>query len=416
MGKFNTVRGTHDLFGEDLLKVEFIEDTFKNFAKLSSFVEIRTPIFEYLDVFTKNIGNTTDIVTKEMYIFESKGGEFLALRPEGTASAVRAVISNGLLNKLPLKWFYIGPMFRYERPQKGRQRQFHQIGVEYLGSNNFVVDVECINLAVQFLQKLGIKNYKLLINSLGSPQTLTKYKAALVSYFNDNKNQLSEYSLHRLQNNPLRILDSKEENDKNLVVNAPKIQSYFSAEDNDFIANVYEGLKVLGINFVEDYSLVRGLDYYTHTVFEIVTDDIGAQGTLIAGGRYNNLIKDMGGIDSGSFGFAGGVERLSLMIDNSKTPNSKSVALISVDDKYDFQVLKLVQLLSQNNIKNNNILGKNIGVKLKKVNVQHNNYIVIVGDKEHYDNECKVKNVATQQQEVVKYDNLISYLASKVNI
>ena len=412
--KYQNVRGTHDLYGESLEKFNKVESVTKKLASSYNFKEIRTPIFEFTNVFEKNVGEGTDIIGKEMYVFEDRSGEKMALRPEGTAPVVRSLISNGLSHKLPLKYFYMGPMFRYERPQKGRQRQFHQLGFEYLGTNHYSSDVEMINLALDILKDLGINQYTLVINSLGSSESLNSYKEALVEYLSTKKDSLSEDSKNRLNSNPLRILDSKSEQDKEIIKDAPRITDYLIAEDKEFFNNVKNGLKELDIDFIEDASLVRGLDYYTHTVFEIITDQLGAQGTLIAGGRYNNMIKDMGGVEAGAFGFAGGIERLSLMLETGEKPQ-KTIAMISANIHYDNYVLNLAKNIRANSFGASFILGKDVSAKLKKVTEDEFFCTIIVGENEINSGELTIKDAKTREQFNIKLENLVEFLNSQYN-
>ncbi|MDR2007800.1 MAG: histidine--tRNA ligase [Alphaproteobacteria bacterium] len=405
MMDYKNVRGTHDLYGESLQRFLQVESITKKLANSYNFKEIRTPILEFSAVFEKNIGEETDIIGKEMYAFTDRSGENIVLRPEGTAPVVRAVISNGLTHMLPLKYFYMGAMFRYERPQKGRQRQFHQLGFEYLGSNHYTSDAEMINLALDILKNLGITSYVLHINSLGSSESLNAYKKALVDFLQSQKDKLSEDSLIRLLKNPLRILDSKAEQDKEIIKAAPKISEYLSPEDTAFFNNVKESLIDLGIPYVEDEHLVRGLDYYTHTVFEIITDDLGAQGTLIAGGRYNNLMKQMGGVDTGAFGFAGGIERLSMMLQNiNESP--KGIAIITANEEYNNSALKLAQDLRNNNFGASFILGKDVSAKLKKVSGADFFATIVVEDMQN----LTLKDVATRETHKINEKDIIEFL------
>ncbi|MFL1780949.1 Histidine--tRNA ligase [Candidatus Hepatincolaceae symbiont of Richtersius coronifer] len=391
MRLYTTVRGTHDLIGEELDNFNKIEEAAKYIAKAYNFKEIRTPIFEFAGVFEKNIGESTDIINKEMYIFEDRSANRLALRPEGTAAVVRALLSNKELQSLPQKLFYLGPMFRYERPQKGRQRQFHQFGIEYLGTNSYISDIEIINLATNFLKRLEITDYKLIINSLGNKQALTSYKIALLDYLTDKVSRLSADSRLRLEKNPLRILDSKDSKDKEILKDAPDIAAFLSIEDKEKFNKVLEGLTFLGIPFEIDLNLVRGLDYYTNTIFEIITTNLGAQGTLIAGGRYDHMIKDMGGEEVGSFGFGAGIERLSLML----KPNNftyKNIAIITTLEQYNQQALALSQLVRHHyKFAADIILGKDIGSKLKKINTESFFATIIVGEKDYNDGILTLK-------------------------
>jgi histidyl-tRNA synthetase len=410
--KYQNVRGTHDLYGELLEKFNKVESVTKNLATAYNFKEIRTPIFEFASVFEKNVGEGTDIIGKEMYIFEDRSGEKMALRPEGTAPVVRSLISNGLTHKLPLKYFYMGPMFRYERPQKGRQRQFHQLGFEYLGTNHYSSDIEMINLALDILKNLGIHKYKLIINSIGSLESLNSYKKSLVDFLTTKKDSLSEDSVNRLITNPLRILDSKSPQDKEIIEHAPKITNYLIPQDKAFFESVKKGLRDLNIEYIEEPTLVRGLDYYTHTVFEIITDELGAQGTLIAGGRYNNMIKQMGGVDTGAFGFAGGIERLSLMVDVGEKIQ-KTIAMISSKQEQDSYVLSLAKNIREANFGASFILGKDVSSKLKKVTQEEFFCTIIIGEAEANSGNLNIKDAITREQFSIKEENLVEFLNSQ---
>ncbi len=407
---YKNIKGTHDLYFGAVDKFQYIESKACSIAKKYSFKEIRTPIFEYLNVFEKNLGEQTDIINKEMYVFEDKNGEKLVLRPEGTAAVVRSLISNGLTHLLPLKFFYYGPMFRYERPQKGRQRQFHQIGFEYLGTNSYTSDVEVINLATDFLQNLNINDYKILLNSLGSIDTLNNYKKSLVDYFINYKNKLSQDSQVRLQKNPLRILDSKEEQDKEILKNIPIIYDFFSTQDKEFFASLKESLDYLGIKYELAPTLVRGLDYYTHSVFEFVSNNLGAQSTILAGGRYNNLIKNMGGVDVGACGFACGIERLSLLLNDIEIQN-KAIALITKDENCDAYTLNLAnKLRTEYNFNASYMLGKDFSTKLKKTSPQDYFLAIIIGENEIKDNILSIKDLHTSNQYKIELSQLKDFL------
>ena len=410
---YKNIRGTHDLYGDKVSLFQMVESATALMAQKYNFSEIRTPIIEFANVFHKNIGNSTDIVNKEMYVFEDRNNEKIALRPEGTASVVRALISNGLSHTLPHKWYYVGPMFRYERPQKGRQRQFHQLGFEYLGTNSWVSDVEVINLANDLLQNLGIVNYELHLNSIGSIESLNNYKVALLSYLENKKSSLSEDSLKRLEVNPLRILDSKNEQDQELIVNAPKILDYLIEKDKEHFNLVKSGLDNLNIKYVIDHKLVRGLDYYTNTVFEFVTTELGAQGALIAGGRYDNLIGSMNGPKVGAFGFAGGIERLVLMLNLQKS-NKRAIALV-LESTQGIQGLQLAQFIRNIGYSTDNILGKDISNKLKKVNAEVHFASVIIGINDSLDN-FKLKDSTTMEQITLSLNNIEELLNSKYSM
>jgi histidyl-tRNA synthetase len=311
------VRGTHDLLPEESRRHRLVEEIAFDIAKRYGFGEIITPIFEFTDVFSRNLGETTDVVSKEMYSFTDRSGEGLTLRPEGTAGVARAFISGGLSQHLPLKLFYRGPMFRYERPQKGRLRQFHQLGVELLGVEGPQADVEVIALAAHILQALGLKdNVRLELNSLGDSLSRVAYRDALVAYLSGHKGNLSKDSLERMERNPLRVLDSKDEADKAVVADAPMMVDYLNDDSRRFFDDVQNGLAAAGVPVTINARLVRGLDYYCHTAFEFTTTALGAQGTVLAGGRYDGLIGQMGGPATPGIGWAAGIERLSMLFND----------------------------------------------------------------------------------------------------
>jgi len=315
MTALQPARGTQDLLPEAARRHRHVTETARKTAELYGFAEIATPIFEFTEVFARPIGETTDIVAKEMYTFRDRGGEELTLRPENTAGVVRAVLSNGLVQDAPLKFFYNGPMFRYERPQKGRFRQFHQIGVELIGVAQPQADIEVIALGRRILDALGVRERTVLeLNTLGDPESRASYRQALISYFSAHVAQLSEDSLRRLKRNPLRILDSKDQADQRINSGAPPFAEYLNSASRDFFARVCDGLDRLGTNYQLNPRLVRGLDYYTHTAFEFITADLGAQGTVMGGGRYDGLVEMMGGAAMPGVGWAAGIERLAMLI------------------------------------------------------------------------------------------------------
>jgi len=314
LSNLQPVRGTHDLLPEECRRHRRIEEVALNAARRYGFGEILTPIFEFTEVFSRTLGETSDVVTKEMYTFTDRSGDSLTLRPEGTAGVARAFISNGLAQSLPLKLFYRGPMFRHERPQKGRLRQFHQVGVELLGVETPLADVEVIALAWRLLSDLGLADQvKLEINSLGDSDSRAEYRDALTKYLSAYRADLSEDSRNRLERNPLRVLDSKDEGDRRIVAGAPRLGDYLNDYSRTFFTTLTAGLDSLGIPYTISDGLVRGLDYYCHTVFEFTTTALGSQGTVLAGGRYDELIAQMGGQRTPGIGFAAGIERLAML-------------------------------------------------------------------------------------------------------
>jgi histidyl-tRNA synthetase len=316
MAKLQPVRGTHDMLADESPGFRHVVETARTWAARYGYGEIATPIFEFTEVFQRTLGETSDVVTKEMYTFEDRGGERITLRPEHTAGIVRAMLSNGLASQLPLKVFASGPTFRYERPQKGRLRQFHQIDVELLGVPVAQADVEVITLAADILDALGIASKTTLeLNTLGDASSREAYRECLVAYFSDHRADLSEDSQTRLDRNPLRILDSKNEGDRVLIAGAPKIAESLNQEAAEFFDAVQGGLDAVGIAYTINDRLVRGLDYYAHTAFEFTTTELGSQGAVIAGGRYDGLTEMMGGPPTAGIGWAGGIERLVMLID-----------------------------------------------------------------------------------------------------
>ena len=310
------IRGTQDIFGPEAEAFAFVVETFERVRKLYRFRRAEMPVFERTEVFSRSLGETTDVVSKEMYSFEDRGGESLTLRPEFTAGIARAYLTGGWQQYAPLKVATHGPLFRYERPQKGRYRQFHQLDAEIIGAAEPQADVELLAMADQLLSELGIADgVTLQLNTLGDADSREGWRAALVSYFRAHRAQLSQDSQDRLNRNPLRILDSKDPRDRPFVADAPKIDDYLSDEAQDYFAKVCEGLQAAGVAWTRAPALVRGLDYYRHTAFEFVTERLGAQGTVLGGGRYDGLIEALGGPHTPAVGWAAGIERLSMMID-----------------------------------------------------------------------------------------------------
>jgi histidyl-tRNA synthetase len=341
MAKIQPVRGTHDIVGEMAARHGHVVATARDCARRYGFADIDTPVFEFTPVFARTMGEGSDVVRKEMYSFTDRGGENITLRPEFTAGICRAFISGGMQQDLPLKFFAHGPAFRYERPQKGRQRQFHQIDAEILGVAGPGADIEIIALGAEILHDLRLLDRCVLeLNTLGDPGSRRAYRDALVAYFSDYRDSLSEESLDRLTRNPLRILDSKDEGDRKIVVDAPLMAEFLNAESEDFFAALCEGLEVLEIAYNLNPRLVRGLDYYTHTAFEFVTGALGAQGAVIAGGRYDGLIEMLGGPPTPGIGWAGGIERLAMLADGAPAPE-RPIAFVPMGEAAERLALKI---------------------------------------------------------------------------
>ena len=408
--KINPIRGAHDLFGEEINKFNKIISEVKLVASQFSFNELITPIFEYSELFKKPLGEQSDVVLKEMYTFKDRNDDEITLRPEYTTPMIRAVISNGLLNNLPAKFFGTGQMFRRERPQKGRYRQFNQINFENFGSNDLFADIEIINLANIILKKiLPNNNIKLHINSLGSRENLKDYKKILSNFFNENKNSLSRESIDKINSNPLRILDSKNKEDIEVVQKSPKLIEFLSKDNLKNYEEIKKCLINLEIPIYEDSTLVRGLDYYCNTVFEFKTDEIGSQDTLIGGGRYNGLIKTLGGKDLPGVGWAGGIERIMLLMDNVVNLN-QNIHFAILDPEYKTHALKAYDFL----IKNNYSVYWNYKFNLKKslsiANEKNANYVVIIGESENINDNFSVKNLKNGNQEIKNLSNLLDVI------
>lgn len=326
------IRGTQDIFGPEAEAFAFVVETFERVRKLYRFRRAEMPVFEKTEVFARPLGETTDVVSKEMYSFEDRGGESLTLRPEFTAGIARAFITNGWQQHAPLKLATHGPLFRYERPQKGRYRQFHQINAEVLGAGEPQADVELLAMADQLLKELGIDDgVTLQLNTLGDPESRDAWRGALVEYFEGHRGQLSEDSQTRLDVNPLRILDSKNPGDQAIVADAPPIDDFLTDEARDFFRQVEAGLKAAGVDYVRNPRLVRGFDYYRHTAFEFVTDRLGAQGTVLGGGRYDGLIETLGGPHTPSVGWAAGIERLAMLVGEPAQSHADVMVVVEND-------------------------------------------------------------------------------------
>ena len=411
MTSLNPVRGTQDILPEEGRLYRRVEETAFEVAERYGFGEITTPIFEFTEVFSRTLGDTSDIVTKEMYTFEDKGGDQITLRPEGTAGVARAFISNGLQQNLPLKLFYRGPMFRYERPQKGRRRQFRQVGVEILGVATPQADIETISIAQTFLEELGLKDYiKLELNSLGDTDSRSAYCDELVKYLSDHQDKLSKDSLERLDRNPMRILDSKDEGDQAVVVDAPRLQDNLNEASQSFFEDLCEGLTKLGIVFEHNTNLVRGLDYYCHTAFEFKTSDLGAQGTVLAGGRYDGLVGQMGGPETPGIGWAAGVERLSLLLDDGAEAK-RPIAVIPVGGKAESEAMVVTEMLRKKGYRVDLGYSGNLKKRMKRANRLNAVAAVLLGEDELTRNVGTLRNMDSGEQKEVSLETLEDHLA-----
>lgn len=405
------VRGTHDLLPDEYRRFAHVVETARDVARLYGYREMATPIFEFTELFARGIGETTDVVSKEMYTFKDRGDESLTLRPEYTAGICRAFVSNGeLAQQLPLKVFAAGPMFRYERPQKGRQRQFHQIDLEVLGAPEPGADIEVISVAADILARLGILDRCVLkLNSLGDPESRAAYRKVLVDYYSAHTAKLSQDSRDRLQRNPLRILDSKDEGDKAINAAAPSFADHLNQASRDFFRQVQDGLAAAGVPFEVDPALVRGLDYYTHTAFEFVTTHIGAQGTVLGGGRYDGLIAELGGPPTAGIGWAGGIERLMMLCDEP-APLPRPVAIAPLGAAAEAKALGIARDLRRQGIAVEQEYRGNMKRRMQRANKLNARAAVIIGDDELARGIAQVKNLDTQEQREVALDRLADAL------
>ena len=411
MADMQPVRGTRDLLPEEMRRHREVIERAREVALRYGYEEMATPIFEFTEVFTRTLGDTSDIVTKEMYTFEMKEGEQITLRPENTAGVVRAMLSGGLRQDLPLKYFYAGPMFRHERPQKGRFRQFHQIGVELLGVPEPLGDIEVIAAGHAILEALGLGGrITLELNTLGDPESRQNYREALVEYFRDHQAKLSEDSLQRLERNPLRILDSKDEGDRRLVADAPLFGDYLNVQSLAFIAEVKSGLETLGIAYELNPRLVRGLDYYCHTAFEFTTTELGTQSAVMAGGRYDGLVETMGGQATPGVGWAAGIERLSMLVEN--VPSApRAIALVPLGEAAEAKALALAEQLRRAGLSVDLGYSGNMKKRMKRANKIAARAAVILGEDELAQSAAMVRDLDSGEQELVPLDNLAGALA-----
>ena len=411
--KFKSIRGTRDLFGVDIEKHKKIQNLVSQFAKVNNFIELQTPIFEFTELFLKPLGEQSDVVLKEMYTFKDRNDDFLTLRPEYTTPMIRAAISNNLLNSLPLKLYGIGPMFRRERPQKGRYRQFNQINFEIFGSNDYISDLELISLGNDILKSIIPETkYVLNINSLGNREDLTNYKNLLRNYFDKNKKNLSEESELKINLNPLRILDSKIDEDIEVCKNAPLIQDHISKESKLHFLSIKKGLDYYGIEYYENNNLVRGLDYYCSTVFEFKTDDLGSQDTLLGGGRYDGLINTLGGPNIPGIGWAAGIERIALLM-NKEDNNLNNVHIAINNENFKDYLIKIMKYLKYNNISFYWNYKYNLKKSLSKANADNAKYIIIIGENEFKNEFYTVRNLITGEQTELNINNISSFINDK---
>jgi len=410
MSRLQPARGTSDLLPDAMAAHRQVVTTAREASARYGFQEMATPIFEFAEVFSRPLGDSSDVVTKETYNFTDRGGETFTLRPENTAGVVRAMISNGLTQSLPLKFFYAGPMFRYERPQKGRMRQFHQIGIEFLGPRDGLADAEIIACGARVLSDLGVLDKcKLHLNSLGDTDSRQAYRSALVAFLERHAGDLSEDSQARLKTNPLRILDSKNTGDRDILVDAPRLDAHLNAESAAHFKAVTTALDAAGINWEFDPLLVRGLDYYCHTAFEFITDALGAQGTVLGGGRYDGLSEMLGGPPVAGVGWAAGIERLAMLAGNAPVDMPR-VAVMSAEEDADSTAFALAEALRTAGIAVDLPTGGNIGKRMKKADRAGIRYAVILGGAELASGTVQLRDLGEGAQEEVAQADLVARL------
>ena len=405
------IKGTEDVLPKDSYRWQFVEDVMRKESASYGFKEIRTPVFEHTELFARGVGQTTDVVQKEMYTFDTKGGESVTLRPEGTAGAARAMLEHGLVNEsLPIKASYFVSCYRYEKPQAGRLREFHQFGLECYGTQSPVADAELICAAQSIFDRLGIKQLRLEINSIGCPTCRAEYHKALKKYFYGYKDELCETCNSRLEKNPMRILDCKSPVCSKIAENAPKITDYLCDECKEHFASVQKYLDAAGVEYTVNPTIVRGLDYYTKTVFEFVTDFIGAQGTVCGGGRYDGLIEELGGKHLPSLGFAMGIERLLMLMDKQgieiPQPSTCDLYVAVMGDKASlksFEIIKAVR--SCGLIAETDVVGRGLRAQMKYADKIGAKYSMVLGDNEIEQGKAVIKNMTSGEQTEVVLDD-----------
>ena len=418
--KLQKPKGTQDILPADSAKWQYVENVARETFKKYNYGEIRTPMFEHYEVISRSVGDTTDIVTKEMYDFHDKGDRHITLRPEGTAPVVRSYVENKLFApevQKPVKVYYIGSMFRYERPQAGRLREFHQLGVECFGSKNPATDVETIAMAYQLFNTLGIKDVTLHLNSLGNTESRLAYRQALIDYLTPMRESLSKDSQRRLDENPLRVLDSKEKEDKVAVENAPSILDYLDEESQAHFDEVRTMLDSLNIPYVIDTKMVRGLDYYNHTIFEFITTIDKSELTICAGGRYDSLVEYFGGPETAGFGFGLGLERLLLVLDKQgielPVEENLDVYIAVLGSGANGKALELVQAIRYQGFKaERDYLGRKIKAQFKSADTFKAKTVITLGESEVESGQVNVKNNATREEVTVSFEELTKNFAA----
>lgn len=425
MANIQAPRGTYDVLPDQSAKWQEVEQKINDLCRLYQYKEIRTPIFEHTELFQRGVGDTTDIVQKEMYTFQDRGDRSLTLRPEGTASVVRSYVENKLFGMpdQPVKLFYTGPMFRYERPQAGRMRQFVQFGVEAIGSKDPAIDAEVISLAMDLYRSVGLKQLRLVINSLGDTESRVAHKEALIQHFEPSINEFCGDCQTRLEKNPLRILDCKVDRNHPLMATAPSLADYLNEESQAYFDEVQSYLSSMDIDFVVDPNLVRGLDYYNHTAFEIMSDaeGFGAITTLAGGGRYNGLVEDLGGPESPGIGFAMSIERLLLALEMEKVEigqsNNLEVYVVAMDDSTKKKAFSVVRDLRMNGISADmDFTGRKVKAQMKSADRKGAGFVLVIGETELESGKVALKEMATGEQQEMAFEEIAGTILKKKSL
>ncbi|WP_203339793.1 histidine--tRNA ligase [Planococcus beijingensis] len=425
MANIQAPRGTYDVLPDQSAKWQEVEQKINDLCRLYQYKEIRTPIFEHTELFQRGVGDTTDIVQKEMYTFQDRGDRSLTLRPEGTASVVRSYVENKLFGMpdQPVKLFYTGPMFRYERPQAGRMRQFVQFGVEAIGSKDPAIDAEVISLAMDLYRSVGLKQLRLVINSLGDTESRVAHKEALIKHFEPSINEFCGDCQTRLEKNPLRILDCKVDRNHPLMATAPSLADYLNEESQAYFDEVQSYLSSMDIDFVVDPNLVRGLDYYNHTAFEIMSDaeGFGAITTLAGGGRYNGLVEDLGGPESPGIGFAMSIERLLLALEMEKVEigqsNNLEVYVVAMDESTKKKAFSVVRDLRMNGISADmDFTGRKVKAQMKSADRKGAGFVIVIGETELESGKVALKEMATGEQQEMAFEEIAGTILKKKSL
>ena len=413
-------KGTKDVLPGESEKWVYLEGLFREVCKTFGYDEIRTPVFEHTELFQRGIGETTDVVQKEMYTFEDKGKRSITLKPEGTAPAARAFIENKLYaGAQPTKLFYVTPCFRYERPQAGRMRAFHQFGIEVFGSDKSSIDAEAIALAMEFFKKVGLKRLSLRINSIGCPKCRKEYNELLMKYLEGKKSSLCETCIDRIEKNPMRVIDCKNDSCKEAISDIPLMLDHICEECKDHFEKVKVYLQSMGVGYEIDPKIVRGLDYYTKTAFEIISEDIGAQSTVCGGGRYDNLVSELGGPNTPAIGFGMGIERLLLTIQNNEIklpiPKGLDIFIVTIGDAAQAESMKILSRLRENGISaDKDHLGRSVKAQFKYSDKQNSRFTIVLGEDEMKNDSITLKDMKSSEQFEIKLSNLMEEIKERL--